>query len=61
MWWNTHSTLVAPRTLFVRACAQNVWFTTTADFEPQYVHVHGKNNRTTDLLSRWLDTFCCFC
>ena len=42
---------------FLGACARNIWYVAAlADFDVQYVHVLGKNNRAVDLLSRWSNT-----
>ena len=39
---------------FLAACARNVWLLTAdADIDASFVHVLGKNNQVTDLLSRW--------
>ena len=39
---------------FLAACAQNVWFLTAdTDINVPFVHVLGKHNQVTDLLSRW--------
>ena len=42
---------------FLAACARNIWLMSAwYDLEVDYVHIKGKENAVTDLLSRWCPT-----